>query len=227
MQRNSKAANSCRSKTNEAMPRKKDGMKYELLTRPTKGDDGKPLLYARPAIGIKFGMGMLDDFCNKYRGMHQGELSRVMQAFIDVAAIHMKDGARIETPIGSFAPKLRLDGDYTDPKKVKSKNVQFAGIEFIPSKQFVESLAGRIDNGFLQVAQPASTEQLRDPVAMEEALGKALRKGYTTANNFCYYSGLKYYTARRFLNSLCEGENPRLRKRKEGTVMHYIPIKRT
>lgn len=30
------------------MPRKTDGMKFELLPRPTKGEDGKPLLYARP-----------------------------------------------------------------------------------------------------------------------------------------------------------------------------------
>ena len=31
------------------MPRKKDGMKYELLKRPTKGDDGKPTFYFRCA----------------------------------------------------------------------------------------------------------------------------------------------------------------------------------
>ena len=209
------------------MPRKKDGMKYELLTRPTKGDDGKPLLYARPAIGIKYSMRAIDDFCHNYRGMHQGDLTRAMQSFIDVASIHMKDGARIETPIGSFAPKLRLDGDYTDPKKVKSDNVQFAGIEFIPSKEFVQSLADRIRHGFLQTGQPAPTEQLRDPEAMEKALSKALTKGYTTVNRFCYYSGLKYYTARRYLNSLCEGENPSLRRRKEGSVMHYLPVQKT
>ena len=208
------------------MPRKKDGMKYELLKRPTKGDDAKPLLYPRPAIGVKYSMWMLDEFCHQHRGMHQGELIRAMQSFMDVAVIHMKDGSRVETPFGSFAPKLRLDGDYTDPKKIKSKNVQFATIEFIPSKEFLESLAKRINRGFLQVGQPASTEQLHDPKAMEEALRKALRKGYTTVNGFCFHCGLNYYTARRYLNSLCEGENPRLRKKKEGTVMHYLPVKK-
>lgn len=206
------------------MPRKKDGMKYELLPRPTKGEDGRPFLYARPALGIKYSMRYFDDFCHKYRAMHAGEMTRALEAFLDVATILMQDGGRVETPFGSFAPKLRLDGDYTDPKKVKSKNVRFAGIEFIPSKQFIEGLGDRIERGFLQVGQPSSTEQLRDPEAMEEALRKSLHRGYTTVNFFCYHSGLKYHTARRYLNQLCEGDNPRLRKRKEGSVMHYLPV---
>ena len=32
------------------MPRKTDGILFELQPRPTKGDDGKPLLYAQPVI---------------------------------------------------------------------------------------------------------------------------------------------------------------------------------
>ena len=208
----------------KAMPRKKDGLKYELLTRPTKGDDGKPLLYARPAIGIKYSMRMLDDFCHEHRGMHQGELTRALQSFMDVAVIHMKDGARVETPFGSFVAKIRLDGDYTDPKKIKSKNVQFAGIDFIPSKEFLQSLNARINRGFLQVALPASTEQLHDPEAMKEALRKALKKGYTTVNGFCYHSGLKYHTAKNYLNKLCEGDTPLLRKKKEGTNWHFSAV---
>lgn len=207
------------------MPRKKDGLKYELLKRPTKGEDGQPLLYARPALGIKYSMRMLDDFCHQHRGMHQGELTRSLENFMDVAAIHMKDGGRVETPFGTFIVKLRLDGDYTDPKKIKSKNVRFAGIEFIPSKEFKEIVSDRINCGFLQVAQPASTDQLRDPEAMQEALRKALRKGYTTVNGFCYYSGLKYHTAKNYLNKLCEGDNPLLRKKKEGTNWHFSAVK--
>ena len=206
------------------MPRKKDGMKYELFTRPTKGEDGKPLLYARPALSIKYSLRSFDDFCHKYRAMHAGEMTRALEAFVDVAAIMMQDGARIETPLGSFAPKLRLDGDYTDPKKVKSKNVRYAGIEFIPSKQFVEALGDRIERGFLQVGQPAGTDQMQDSEAMEEALRKSLRRGYTTVRNFCYYSGLKYHTARNYLMHLCEGENPCLRRRKEGPVVHFLPV---
>ena len=51
------------------MPRKKKGMKFELLPGPSKGEDGKSRLYPHPAIGRKWSMRWLDDFCNKYRGM--------------------------------------------------------------------------------------------------------------------------------------------------------------
>ena len=204
------------------MPRKKDGMKYELLPRPTKGPDGQPLLYPRPALGIKYSMRHFDEFCTKYRGMHPGEMIRALENFIDVAAILMQDGGRIETPLGSFAPKLRLDGDYTDPKKVKSKNVQYAGIEFNLSKQFSEALGKLIDRGFLQVGEPSHTEQLHDSEAMGTALRKSMGRGYTTVKKFAYYSGLKYDTAKRYLNSLCSGDNPLLYKRKEGTTFQYM-----
>ena len=30
------------------MPRKTDGIEIEIHPRPTKGEDGKPLLYVRP-----------------------------------------------------------------------------------------------------------------------------------------------------------------------------------
>ena len=36
------------------MPRKTDGMLFELLPCPTKGEDVQPLFYAHPAIGMKY-----------------------------------------------------------------------------------------------------------------------------------------------------------------------------
>ena len=120
------------------MPRRKEGLDYELLPRPTKGEDGRPLLYARPAVGIRYSMSSLEAFCHQHRGMHYGEMTRALEVFLDVATILMEDGARIETPFGTFAPKLRLDGDYTDPDKVTGNNVHYAGVEFRPSQQFVE-----------------------------------------------------------------------------------------
>ena len=208
------------------MPRKKNGMEVELQPRPTKGEDGRPLLYARPASDTKYDIRALDEFCHKNRGMHSGELVRSIETFSEVAAYFMGDGARVQTPFGSFAVKVRLDGDYTDPKQVKPKNIHFAGIEFIPSKEFLNQVSSHLELGFRRVGEPSSTELLRDPEAMEEVLRKALKNGYTTVRYFCGHSGLKYTTARRYLNSLCEGENPRLRKRKEGPTVHYMPIKK-
>lgn len=49
------------------MPRKTNGIEFEIHPRPTKGEDGKPLLYVRPAKGQKKSFKDLETFCNKYR----------------------------------------------------------------------------------------------------------------------------------------------------------------
>lgn len=203
------------------MPRKKDGMLFELLPRPTKGDDGQPLLYPRPAIGFKYTTRAVDEFCNKYRGMSSGDLTRLFETFLDAASWLMRDGSRIETPLGSFAPKLRLDGDYTDPKKVQSKNVSFAGIEFIPSQRFEQSVEEKIFHGYRQKQEVIERHPLSDPDKLEEALQKSMFSGFTTVQRFCYYSGLRYRSGKRFLDNLCKGEVPRLQKEKEGQTNHY------
>ena len=60
------------------MPRKTDGIEFEIHPRPTKGEDGKPLLYVRPAKGHKKSFKQLEDYCNKYRNLRTGELQMVM-----------------------------------------------------------------------------------------------------------------------------------------------------
>ena len=51
-----------------------------------------------------------------------------------------------------------------------------------------------------------------------------MRRGYVTIKLFAYYAGLKYDSAKRLLEKLCKGKNPRLRKHKEGTTNLYVPI---
>lgn len=206
------------------MPRKKYGVQYELLPRPTKDEEGKPLLYARPAIPIKYPMRMLDDFAHNNRGLHQGELSRMLRTFMDVAACHMKMGERIVTPMGSFQVKLKLDGDYSDPKKVTGKNIQYAGIEFTPSKEFLDMVEDRLQPGFVykpDAAHTKSVKELREDGAIDEALRKCLERNNFTISTFCYHSGLKYNTAREYLNRLCKSDPPVLQKRKFGTSMLF------
>ena len=210
------------------MPRKKYGVQYELLPRPTKDEDGKPLLYARPAIPVKYSMRTLDDFAHNNRGLQQGEMSRMVRTFMDVAACHMKMGERIVTPMGSFQVKLKLDGDYSDPKKVTGKNVQFAGIEFTPSKEFLSMVEDYLMGGFVykpDLVYPKSVKELREEGVIDEALAKCLERNNFTIGTFCYHSGLKYNTARDFLNRLCKGEPPVLQKRKFGTSMLFSAYK--
>ena len=206
------------------MPRKKDGMMFKLLPRPTKGDDGQPLLYVRPASDRKYDMKAIDDWAVKYRVFHSGELTRAVECLIDIAAVLMSDGSRVETHMGSMAPKLRLEGDHTDPDSVKDDDVRLAGIEFIPSRYFVERVSERIYAGFRRWQDVVERHPVETPEQLDEALRKSLTRGYITVKVFAYHAGLKYHTAKRILDGLCKGENPRLRKRKEGTSNHYVPI---
>lgn len=204
------------------MPRKTDGIVFELHPRPTKGEDGKPLLYAQPHIEKKYSLRELDAKCADYTNMHLHQVDNAFNVARDVISMLLKEGHRVETPFGSFAPKLRLVGDHTDPKKVTGKDIMYAGIEFIPSKEF-ERLADCSHHGFRQQDpmfwKPTKVE---GEEALEQALRKSMRNGHTTVKRFMLFSGLKETMARRFLNGHCKGEEPLLCSYREGRTVEYF-----
>ena len=208
------------------MPRKTEGMEFKLLPRPTKGDDGKPMLYVRPAINRKYNMQGVDDWATKYRNYHSGDLTHAVETLVDVFAILMSDGSRVETNMGSFAPKLKLKGDHTDPDQVTDDDVYLAGVEFIPSRYFVERLRENIYAGFRRWEDCIERHPFETPEELEEALRKSVTRGYITIKFFAWNAGLKYDKARRLLDSMCKGDNPRFHKRKEGHTNIYVPIKK-
>ena len=208
------------------MPRKTDGIEFEIHPRPTKGEDGKPLLYVRPAKGRKKGFKELDDFCTKYRSMRTGELKQAFDVVMEVVGHWVSDGYRVETPLGSFAPKLKLLGEHTDPKTIHGRDIKYAGIEFIPSKEFIKE-CGKNREGYRKSQAPVGNSQMYDAQAMEEALRQSLRVGYTTIPDFMIHSGLKRDSAKSYLNSLCFGEHPRLRRIRESRRYLYFPLKET
>ena len=208
------------------MPRKKYGLQFVLHPQPKKGEDGKPLLYARPASNFKYTMRRVDEWCHENRGQYEGEITRYFETFLDVAAILMRDGSRVETPIGSFAPKLKIMGDFTDPDKVGHDDVRLGGIEFIPSKRFLAELEKHIIYGFLKKKEVVERHLVTDPAELDAILEKCLRPGYTTAKIFSYYSGQGYRTAQRYLNARCKEENPKVRRWKEGNTVLYKPVVR-
>ena len=184
------------------MPRKTDGIEFEIHPRPTKGEDGKPLLYVRPAKGRKKSFKDLETFCNKYRNLRTGELQMVMDVMMEVVGHWLSDGYRVETPLGSFAPKLKLMGEHTDPKTIHGRDVRYAGIEFIPSKEFVKE-GGQNREGYRKSEEPVGNSQMHDQQAMDEALRRSMRLGYTTIPEFMIYSGLRRDSAKAYLDSLC------------------------
>ena len=62
-----------------------------------------------------------------------------------------------------------------------------------------------------------------DEKAMDEALRCCMKLGYVTIPEFMIYSGLKRDSAKCYLDSLCEGENPRLWKVRESRRWLYFP----
>ncbi|MCR4958479.1 MAG: hypothetical protein K6B13_07740 [Prevotella sp.] len=203
------------------MPRKTDGIEFEIHPRPTKGKDGKPLLYVRPAKGRKKSFKELENFCNKYRNLRPGEMQMVMDVMIDVVGLWLSDGYRVETPIGSFAPKLKLLGEHTDPKTIHGRDIEYAGIEFIPSKEFVKE-GGRNTEGYRKSLAPVGNSQMYDEKAMDEALRRSMKLGYATIPEFMMFSGLKRDSAKTYLDSLCQGDHPRLWKiRKSGRWIYF------
>ena len=205
------------------MPQKTDGILFELQPRPTKDDDGKPLLYAQPVIEHKYDLNDIDEFCAKYRHTARGEMVRLFTLLGEVAAMWLSQGNRVETPFGSFAPKLRLLGEHTDPSRVTGRDVMYGGVEFIANKQFVKN-ADCSRSGFRRQRGSVGNSQMHDAKAMDEALRRSSRHGYVTISSFMYYSGLKYNSAKNFLDALCLSENPRLRRYREGRTWHYTVL---
>ena len=204
------------------MPRKTDGMPFELYTRPTNGEDGKPLLYVRPAAPYKRTMKDVETYSG-YRGVSKGIVDIAFETFIDVCSEWLAEGYRVETPLGTFAPKIKLEGEFTDPAKVKGKNVKFAGIELTPSKRFVQAVELK-QKGFYKKVSKVGNEQMHDEAFMADALRRALNPGFTTIKIFMVLTGLKYHSAQDYLNGLCSGEHPTLKKTKIGTSYHYFPL---
>ena len=106
---------------------------------------------------------------------------------------------------------------------MKGKDVKFAGIELVPAKHFVKTVS-RKQHGFRKLETKVGNAQMQDDAFMAEALRRALASGFTTIQFFMATSGLKYHSAQRYLNQLCSGEHPTLRKRKVGSTIHYFPL---
>lgn len=206
------------------MPRKTNGIEIELYPGPQKDREGKTLLYARPASRHKISTRDVDDFCAEYRHMQAGEMSQFFETFLQTAGMWLAKGYRVETPIGSFSLKLKLMGEHTDPHRVTSQDIRFGGVEFTPSRRFLEA-ADQNKEGYRWEKAVVGNSQMYDATAMEEALQKSLKPGYTTVRRFMFDSGLKRDSAQKYLDSLCVGDNARLRRRKDGRTFIYSPRK--
>jgi len=205
------------------MPRKTDGIPFILQTRPTKGPDGKPLLYAQVEPGHKLTLDHLDIEFQGVGSYRQGDVKRMFEVFANVVGKYVAEGYRIETPLGSFAPKLKTTGAYTDPVQVSNASAGYAGVEFTPSRAFTKQIR-KYYRGCLKVSNRVGNSQMRDETAMKRAFRECLvGSTFITLRAFCCHSHLKYWSAKRYLDSLCEGDDALLDRQKNGSLLLYIP----
>ena len=206
------------------MPRKKDGMLFEVHPTPAKGKDGRNIVYVRPAMSYKLTMQGLEDFCNRNYHSPYGEMMRAFDYFLRAAGELMAMGYRVETPIGSFAPKLKLLREITDPDEVTGRDVVFDGVEYNPGKLWNKELE-KWSHGFRRAENPDTQEIMADRQKLEALLDQLVGNGgYTTARQFARLSKLTYYSASKLLNEWCEGDNPKLLKTKQGQLYIYTVI---
>ena len=207
------------------MPRKTNGMPFEIHPSPKKAENGKNLLYVRPRSRQKITMEQLDDYCANHYALRPGELTRAFQAFIEATGYYLSEGYRVETLIGSFAPKIGLRRELTDPDEVKTTDVLFEGIEYKSVKEYEKSVLSNL-RGFRRANNPNVQQLMADEDHLNKALQTNLERyhGYVTARSFAHSANITYYSARKQLDKWCEGEHPRLLKTKQGQEYIYTEI---
>ncbi len=207
------------------MPRKNSGMWYEVHPTPVKGKDGKNLLYVRPKSGMKLTMRQLEDYCERTYNMRYSEMSRAFDVFIRAAGRFLAEGYRIDTPIGSFAPKLSLTKQATDSDAIKDRDVKLDGVEYNPGKLWNEEMK-KWHDGFRRYHRPDTQEIMADKEKLEQMMRECIQKynGYITAGRFSNFSGLTLYSARKQLNEWTKGDNPKLLKTPMGKEHIYTEL---
>ena len=207
------------------MPRKNSGMWYEVHPTPVKGEDGKNLVYVRPKSGQKMTMKEFEGYCERNYALRYGELSRAFDVFMRAAGEFLAKGYRIDTPIGSFAPKLSLAKQVTDPEQVKDCDVRLEGVEYNPGKLWYNSIEKWLD-GFRRYDNPDTQAIMADKERLGQVMRDCMQKyhGYITAGMFSRASGLTLYSARKQLNEWTKGDNPKLQMTPRGKEHIYTEI---
>jgi hypothetical protein len=205
------------------MPRKTFGLPFEVYPSPMKNGEGRNLLYVRPMQGRTMTLDELDDYCARNTGLARYELTNAINHFASAARYFLADGKRIETPIGSFAPRLGLKREITDPADVDVRDVELRGIEFLPSKSFLQEIE-RMTGGFLHAPNCRRDDAMPTDAQLRKALDNdmATHNGRATVSSFRFETGLTRYSAQKYLDSLCSGDRPVLRREQIGRSFVYV-----
>ena len=200
-------------------------MNYEVHPSPQKDEKGKYQMYVRPQRGKKLSMKQMDGYCTSHSTLLDGELTRAFEIFARQASLLIAQGYRIETPIGSFGPKLGVKRKCYDADEVKDEDVMLSGIDYIPFKEWEDKIADWL-GGFNRWENPNVQKNLANKDQLELTMRECIANngGYITARIFSIGAHLSYYSARKQLDEWCEGESPKLLKTKRGQEYIYTEI---
>ena len=201
------------------MPRKTEGLPFEVHRSPKTEEDGSVLLYATPQSNRTKDFNELEGWLQVSNAVRAGELQRSFDAFMSDCMRWLSKGYRVQTPIGVFSLKLGMKRKVTNPREVRHDDVEFKGIEFRPSAEFTNGVKRKVGlEGFRYVHKADSTLLAANEDAMLKALYKSIdaEGGYTTVTRFMSCSGLSKYAATRKLRQWCRSGSCLLRERKLG-----------
>jgi len=137
------------------MPRKTDGMLFELQPRPTSGEDGKPLLYARPAAPDKRTMKDVATYCS-FKGLNS---VLVEIAFTDPAKVQGKDvsfaGIELQ-PSKQFIKAVSKN-----QHGFRKKSTRVGNAHMRDEALMAEALRSAMKNGFTTIRQFMATSGLK------------------------------------------------------------------
>ena len=182
-------------------------------------------VYVRPKSGQKLTMKELEEYCERTGSMRYGELRRAFDVFVRTAGRFLAEGYRIETPIGSFAPKLSLAKQVTDADEVTDRDVRLEGVEYHPGKLWDREIHLWLD-GFRRWQNADTQAIMADKEKLEQVMRNCILQhhGYITAGIFSRASGLTLYSARKQLNEWTEGDNPKLLMTPRGKEHIYTEV---
>lgn len=206
------------------MPRKTDGIPFEVHRSPSTDDNGNVVLYATPQSNRIKEFKEIEGWLSNANIMRVGVLRQSFDVFLDECVRWVSQGYRVQTPLGVFSMKLGMKRKITNPRQVRHDDVEFKGIDFRPSAEFTKQLKKKVEcEGFRYVHKADSTILMANDEYMEEALRKSIRVdgGYTTVSGFMMHSGLSKYSATRKLDRWCTGDSPLLKRRKIGHSVIY------
>ncbi|MBQ8656451.1 MAG: hypothetical protein IJ527_05305 [Prevotella sp.] len=204
------------------MARKETGMPFEVHPSPMKDAQGHNLLYARPMPGRSITIEDLDRQCCQNSAASLNFITNACNYLFSAFAEHLAEGRRIETPLGVFAPRLALRRGITDPAAVHATDVEWRGVDFLPSKALMQAIDQR-SYGFHRAPDCRTRRGQPTQQQLLSALQQSMRNlgGYATVSSFAYHSQLSKNTARKWLNQQCEGEQPLLARQQMGTTFIY------